>query len=171
MRWLMWAAFLLALLVPTEVDAQERYGSFIYSENRDGFTDEDRSLIFTSSTETTSSIVGNEGGGLGIRCDGQDELDVLFLIGKFMVGDSDNDLLVRYRFDSKAPSEYFYAPLARSSNESFFIPEDRDDEVAREILRSQRALFEVIDPLDEETIRYTFQLDGATRTAQNLDCI
>lgn len=158
---------LLALLLvfatwplPAQGQGSAEVGSFLYTHAQDDFTDEDRSYVITMDEDGD--------GGLGWKCLA-DGLNVILGIGGYMGGDSDDDIRVRYRFDRREPSGYEYWGLS-SSNKVAFMRMNRVLDFTAEARRSSTVVVEAVDPLDGETRRFHFDLEGAEAALDRLPC-
>jgi hypothetical protein len=140
--------------------ATQRIGDFVFVSGLDDFDDTDRSLIGTS---------GEDGGVLTWRCM-SDGLNVVLDVETYYGGDDDDDIQVRYRFDRDEASGYEYWRLFPGQNE---VSYQRMNQVPGFTLRAELAdsvIVEAVDPLDDESNRFTFGLDGFSEALNLLSC-
>ena len=153
---------IILLLAVSPLYAQdEKIGAFTYSHNLDDFTDEDRRLIITQDL--------GEDGLLSWRCM-SDGLNILLHVGGYMGGDSDDDILVRYRFDKNDPSEFGYWRLLPGQNRIAYIRMNKVDEFTEDALNAAEVVMEAVDPLDSESRRFRMSLTGLNRAIERLPC-
>lgn len=153
----------IALLLPTSpIFAQdETIDAFLYSHQLDDFTDEDRSFIVTFDEDEEGALVW--------RCLA-DGLNVLLNVGKYMGGDSDDDIRVRYRFDRNEASGFQYWRLFPGQNEIAYMGMSNVDEFTEEALDATQVVIEAVDPLDGESRRLRMSLKGLTKAITRLTC-
>ncbi|NLC61570.1 MAG: hypothetical protein GX761_09875 [Gammaproteobacteria bacterium] len=139
------------------------YGDFIYIANADPFTDEDRSFIFTPSTDS-----GDRTSALTWQCM-DDGLNVVYMHGKYLGGDSDDEVLVRYRIDSSEAYGPSYWGMMQN-HESTWMPMHEIAGFTRQARAGKTVIFEVVDPLDGERLRDSFSLRGLAQGLAILSC-
>lgn len=159
---------LSVMMAATPALAQiQRYGDFYYSEASDAFSDESRSGVFTM------PMGSNSEGVLIWKCM-EDGLNVLYGFGKYLGGDSDNEVLVRFRIDKRAPVERRYWKLTSGSDDVngryAFMPLEDVARFTSAALSGTKVAIEVVDPLDGEVLRHEFSLRGLTLALQRLEC-
>lgn len=154
----------LALLAPAlPAQAQDlAAGTFYYIPDRDEFDDSDRSSI------ATPSIVADSPSFLGWKCM-DDGLNVLYVFARYLGGDSDDEVVVRYRIDDREASAQAYWPLLQE-HEAAHIPMDQVASFTAAARSGRQVLIEVMDPLDGEVISDRFDLDGLAASLQKLEC-
>ncbi|GEN26438.1 hypothetical protein HVA01_00840 [Halovibrio variabilis] len=155
-------AILSGLLISVSSMAQERIGDFTHFINTDDFTDKDTSTIITPNT-----------GGEGVLAWGckPDGLNVMIGVGGYMGGDSDDDIMVRYRFDQNQPSEFSYWRLFPGQNELAYMRINQVEEFTDEAMGANEVIMEAIDPLDEESRRFKMSMTGLTEAINKLSCV
>ena|SRR5690554_4964219 len=158
------AVAVLVLAVACAAHAQDPVdGDFIYSAQSDPFTDEDRSFIFTPSTDS-----GDRTSALSWRCM-DDGLNVIYLHGKYLGGDSDDEVLVRYRIDSHDAYGPSYWGMMQG-HEGTWMPMNEIAAFTRQARSGESVIFEVVDPLDGERLRDNFSLRGLAQGLSRLSC-
>ena len=145
------------------VAADSTHGAFTYSKSKDAFTDEDRSFIYTSSTSSRRKSAS-----IAWRCL-EDGLNVFYLFDSYMSGDSDKDVLVRYRIDDLSPSGQEFWGLAQEQKGAF-MPMNEVAEFTNVARAGSKIVFEVVDPMDGERLQDTFSLYGLTAALTKLPC-
>ena len=141
---------------------ESQHGSFTFVENKDHFDDSDQSFIFTASESST------RGAALLWKCM-SDGLNVVYMHGTYFGGDSDNDILVRYRIDENEESDREYWRLLQGK-EASYIRMSRVSQFTEEAKNGTEARFEAVDPLDGERLTDVFSLAGLTEALEQLDC-
>lgn len=154
----------LVLVTAFAAQAQPIDGDFIYSAQSDPFNDEDRSFIFTTSTSSSDRTVA-----LTWRCM-EDGLNVIYMHGKYLAGDSDDEVLVRYRIDSREPYGPSYWGMMQG-HDGTWMPMDEIAAFTREARTGESVIFEVVDPLDGERLRDSFSLRGLAQGLARLSCV
>src|SRR2546428_145955 len=101
MKWNL-GVVLLTMSAAGEAAAQ---GRWTYDSTKDEMTDAVRVHISANSIPTRSGRGYRIGGTLAWRCSADDGRDVLLLLGTYFGGNSDDQVLVEYRFDSEPASE------------------------------------------------------------------
>ena len=151
----------LVVGVPQNACAQNlSYGSYTFLPSTDDFTDEDRSAIATLDESREA--------GFGWKCMG-DGLNVLYIFNKYMAGDSDGEVIVRFRVDKNPPSEQLYWSLS-SDHTMAYMPMELVRAFTASAVAGSVVVFEVIDPIDGETKRHKFSLSGVTAAIKQLSC-
>jgi hypothetical protein len=135
-------------------------GDFIYRPALDDFDDTDRSLIATS---------GEDGGLLAWRCL-SDGLNVVLDVETYYGGDDDDDIQVRYRFDQNEASGYEYWRLFPAQNEISYQRMNQVPGFTAQARLADSVVVEAVDPLDDESNRFTFELDGFSEALNLLPC-
>lgn len=98
-----------------------------------------------------------------------DGLNVILLLGGYMGGDRDDEIQVRYRFDSAPPSGTEYWSLFQSK-ESAYLPMRRVPAFTAQARTARQVLIRVTDPLDGEARTNTFDLGGLEAALRQLPC-
>ena len=148
-------------ILAVEAESQSRrIGAFSFQERLDEFTDEDRSLIYSYDENNDNS--------LDWRCM-EDGLNVVVDFETYYTGDEDEDILVRYRFDDKPASEHEYWRLL-NNNEAAYIRMNQVTTFTRAALASGEVLMELVDPADDETLRFRIPLNGLREALDQLPC-
>ena len=145
----------------------QNIGDFIYIDIQDEFDDSDISLLSTGDVDR-EGLIWNYGEGLIWRCSSSG-LRVILSMNTPMRGDSNNDVLVRYRFDDKVASEFEYWDLGRSKQDAFMKPESVAS-FTREALDSGKIILEALDPSDYNSFRFRFWLSGFSEALELLSC-
>lgn len=157
---------LLALCValPSAASAQEsvRYGSARFFPALDELTDEDRSYVLVPGEHNEDTDLT-----LGWKC--EEDGMVLMVITGYMGGDSNNRVVVRYRFDSEEPSPEERWRLYAGDRRAH-APAGRMAELTRRAREAERVVIRVTDPLDGEVKTNTFPLNGVSRALDRLTC-
>lgn len=146
-------------------DATAYEGDWTYTVEVDPIDDSDRSLAMTLSPEPS----GGEYGSLAFKCL-VDGLNVMIGWGSYFGGDSDDDVLVVYRFDSEPASSQQYWHLFPGSNEMAWMPMDLVPQFIADAGQHRKVVVRVTDPLDGETKTHTYSLDGAAAMIDRLSC-
>ncbi|HET6947856.1 MAG TPA: hypothetical protein VFJ45_08610 [bacterium] len=159
-------ASLLALSAAlTPASAQERYADFVHRVSKDEFDDSDRSFIFTPPLDADAA---RPDASLMWRCL-EDGLNVIYYFGKYLAGDSDEEVRVRYRIDELPATGFAYWGMM-SSNKGAWMPMHQIADFTALAQRSARIVVEVEDPVDNERVRDTFSLKGLSAALQTLSC-
>lgn len=159
MRTLILAFVALMSLLTSPLEAQ-KIGNFEYESDVDAFDDTDRSFIIAPDATRSSA--------LGVKCMANGP--TVLIMHKYLGGDRDNEVLVRYRFDQEPPSEVKYWDLIDTSRGSF-LPTSDTGAFLSAMRRSSRVVVRITDPLDDETITMTFDLNGASTALSRLSCV
>jgi hypothetical protein len=157
----------LAFAAPSTLRAQAApppvtYGAFSFYREADEMTDEDRSFIFTEGDASGSRDLA-----LLWQCM-EDGVHLALRTG-YMGGNRDDQVIVRYRFDTDPASE---DALWNQSSDSrgAFAPDDLVAELTARARTAQRVVIRITDPLDGEVKTRTFPLNGFTRAIDRLPC-
>lgn len=153
----------LALFVSWPLfSAQAVQAQAVYENKKDGFTGEDRSYVFIQPSSVTGDTFL-----IAWRCE-YDGLNVV-LAHNFLAGDSDDEVVVLYKFDEGDPSGNNYYDLSGSNKLTYF---DMSDVPAftQKALNSQKLMVRLIDPSDQETATGTFFLKGLSQNLPKLPC-
>lgn len=148
----------LAGQIPSNAD--EKIQDFLYVNDEDDFSDEDRSLVITFDEDVEGAI--------GWKCL-SDGLNIMLSLDGYMIGDDSDDIRVRYRFDEKEPSNYQDWGLFQG-NETAYIKMHRVDQFTVTAKISRKLVMEAVDPADGETRRYHFSLMGLQEALEYLPC-
>ena len=140
--------------------SRSRIGAFYFLEQLDDFTDEDRSLIYSYDEDNDNS--------LDWRCM-EDGLNVVVDFDTYYGGDEDDDILVRYRFDDQPATEHEYWRLL-TDKEAAYIRMNQVATFTRTALASGEVLMELVDPTDDETLRFRVSLNGLREALSQLPC-
>ena len=163
------AAAVLLLSAACAVHAQKStaqpstHGDFVFVANSDPFTDVDRSLVYTAS----STSEGRDAA-LSWSCM-EDGLNVIYRHGKYLGGDEDDEVLVRYRIDAGTP----YGPSwwgMLQGHEATWMPMSEIAAFTRQARAGGTVIFEVVDPLDGERLRDSFSLRCLGPALGRLSC-
>lgn len=152
---------LAAALLMAPLSAQgQTYGDFEFTAAKDDFTDEDRSFIFSV----------DEGGDAALiwKCL-EDGLNVVYLFGKYLGGDRNDQVLVRYRIDQSPPSQQAHWGMF-TGNEATFMPMHEVRGFTSAALSGKEIVIEVVDPLDGEATRGRMGLSGLRDALPKLPC-
>ncbi len=152
------------LMVRSSATAQsvELPGAFTLVESIDDFDDTDRSAIYTMGEDSDELLA------LYWKCM-SDGLNIVIEMGRFYAGDRDDEILVRYRFDRIPAHDFEYWPLLQAS-ESAYMPMKNVKAFTTEALSAQSVMLEAVDPLDNESHRTRFELDGLAGALARLSC-
>lgn len=141
----------VALSAPASADWQ-------YEENFDPMTDKNKSIAITSLGRNESAIV---------RCDGNDDYDIIFSVGEFL--NNDARVPVQFRIDDNEPSELRTWSLSTDGT-AVFAP-----------LRYKKELIDGLKGGSEITVRITdyqgsqpfstFSLSGSSAAINQLTCV
>jgi hypothetical protein len=157
---------LVALCVPVApASAQERTQDFQFRVSKDEFDDSERSFIYTLPLAADDS---RPKANLMWRCM-DDGLNIIYYFDKYLAGDTDENVRVRYRIDDLPATEFEYWGMM-TSNEGTWMPMHRVRDFTALAERSARIVVEVEDPLDSERIRDSFSLRGLSTALQLLEC-
>ncbi len=157
MRVSLMIAVVVAVGMPAQaVHAQSglRFGSFTYYQKADPIDDSDRSSIVVLPLDPVERREAR----FGWACQA-DGLNVAFVVGKYLGGDEDNQVLVRYRFDRLPPSEPTYWELS-VNQEIAFMPMDVVPIFTQTAKTASKLVVRVTDPTDGEEITHEFALNG-----------
>lgn len=165
MRGLMLLPVLLLWLSP--VAAETARSGFNVVQGEDGT----RSYIFTYAIESEGP--GREvGPALAWSCDA-DGLNVFHIFGRYLVGDADRAVRVRYAFGA-ALDENGFVDFGRwtlsYNNRSAWIPLDAVRPFTEEAFAHETVVLQAIDPLDEEILSDRFELHGLADALAHLPC-
>ena len=152
------------LWVPVDGVAQTQIGAFRYVPNIDAFDDTDRSLIAVFADDPAEGLPM-----LYWACM-SDGLNVVLNFDQYYGGDSDDDILVRYRFDRTPASDQEYWRLLNSDSDAAYIRMNRVSTFSEQALMASTVVMEATDPLDGESHRFTFSLDGLEAASRKLPC-
>ena len=148
---------------PRMAHAQQEYGDFVYTHATDAMDASDRSYVFTPATDEPSM-------GIAWKCL-RDGLNVLLLFGsKYLGGDSDDEIMVRYRVDQNPASETHYWKLFSGNKSAYMRDMERVPGFTQQAKSGTRLVLRVTDPLDRETFDLEFSLKGLTRALGRLPC-
>lgn len=147
-------------------DATAFEGDWIYTASVDPIDDSDRSSAMTISAEPS----GGDYGSLSFKCMA-DGLNVVIGWGSYFGGDSDDDVLVVHRFDSKPASPRRYWHMFPNSNELAWMPMGLVPQFLTNARQSRKVVIRVSDPLDGETKTHTYSLNGAAAMMDRLACL
>tara|TARA_B110000977_G_C10898953_1_gene424461 strand:+ start:278 stop:766 length:489 start_codon:yes stop_codon:yes gene_type:complete len=130
----------------------------IFNEAYDDFAEVDNSsvlLLPVSDLEIT----------LGWKCF-DDGLNVL-LLHKYLGGDTDGDVVIRYKFDSEPASDRNWYALSGNHEVTFF---DMGDVAyfTNKALASQQIMIRLTDPVDDEILQSTFNPSDLEPALQRL---
>lgn len=154
----------LAPAVPAAAAAQQSIGSFTLVRDLDAITDVDRSAIGTPALDS-----GDRTSVLVWRCM-EDGLNVVYDWDKYFGGDDDDDVLFVWRFDKNPAWDPEYARLFTDGNTSAWIRMSTVESFTRAAVKAGRVVIRVTDPLDDETITDTFELEGLRAALGELTC-
>lgn len=155
-----WAIVAILILVCVSVlEAQTKVGDFTVKRDTDPITDDDRSWMASHGEDTDV--------GLGLKCL-EDGLNVL-LMHKYLIGDSDDEIRVVYRFDNDTPVPEHYWMLATGKTLSF-SPMGRIPWFIERAKTANRIAIRVVDPGDGEVLTDIVSLDGFSEALANLPC-
>lgn len=138
------------------------YGDFTYVESRDDFNNVIRDYAYTP-TKSSGRIAA-----LSWGCNGN-ILDVTYMHGEYLSGNSDKNIFVRYRFDRNGPSSREYWQLVRERKASH-IRMRQAFQLTEEAKGRTEARFEAVDPADGERLTDVFSLKGLSRVLDRLPC-
>lgn len=153
MKTLKLTLMLLALL-PTLAFSQATF-----HDDKDEFTGEDNSSVYIVAT-------GKEIG-LGWKCF-SDGLNII-LAHDYLGGDSDDDVIVRTKFDEDAPSERNYYSLSKNNRVTYFDIYDVGG-FTKGAIEAEEVMLRITDPLDSEMVTGTFITRGLEDALRKLSC-
>jgi hypothetical protein len=157
----------LAFAAPSTLRAQAdpapvTYGAFSFYRLADEMTDDDRSFISSDGDESGARDLA-----LLWQCM-EDGLHLAINTG-FMGGNRDDEVIVRYRFDSD-PASADALWNQSSDSRGAFAPDELVAELTARARTAQRVVIRVTDPLDGEVKTKTFPLNGFSRAVDRLPC-
>lgn len=161
LRALVIMSALLLCTPPLLAQSSAKVGAFLYFEAEDALTDGDRSYIFTLGENTSDDL------SLAWKCY-EDGLNVVLTVS-YMVGDADDEVQVRYRFDQDSPSDVMWWELS-NTNKLVYAPMDFVPFFTAQAKMANRVVLRVIDPADGETKQDVFSLSGLRTALQRLPC-
>jgi|GEM_PF-1493046 len=138
------------------------YGDFIYAENIDDFDDTNTSFIYTESSNQDRNAM------LAWRCF-SDGLNIVYFFDKYLAGDDDEDVVVRYRIDRQEPSDRLYWQLL-VVQKSAYMRMNMVDSFTELAIAGSEVRLEVTDPLDGERMVDNFSLKGLQDGLNDLHC-
>ena len=145
--------------VGTSTGQDAEYGDWTYSPSLDAMDDTDRSSIISMSKDEEAAI--------GFKCM-SDGLNFIY-IGSYMIGDEDNEVLVRYRIDKSPAQGPTYWGLF-SNNTAAHIPMGEVAAFTEAAKAGSKFVIRVTDPADSQILEYEFSLNGLTRALKLLSC-
>ena len=87
----------------------------------------------------------------------------------YLIGDRDNEVYVRYKFDDEEPSSTKYFDLA-SNNEVIYFDRSQVSQFTKQAIKAEQVMIRVTDPADSERSTDTFKLSGLEAALKNLNC-
>jgi hypothetical protein len=152
--------FVLACsLSATHADAQEQIGAFHFTSKVDAFDEVDRSFFFQLGPKQDLTI--------GWKCM-SDGLNMV-IMHKYLAGDRDDEVMVRYKIDDQPASESEYWSLYNSSRATM-VPMSQVRKLTERLKVGSRLLIRVVDPADSDVLEDSFSLDGLTTALNRLSC-
>ena len=86
-----------------------------------------------------------------------------------MIGDSDDEVLVRYRIDQSPAQGPTYWGLF-STNKAIYMPMGEVAAFTKAAKAGKKFVIRVTDPADSDTEEHEFSLNGLTRALGRLPC-
>jgi hypothetical protein len=156
-RKMKWFIIVLTVMSSSSVFAQ----NWEYHRDYDDFDDTDRSMVipFGSNRDNTAAAIG-------FKCF-SDGINLLVVHG-YMIGDSDDEVRVRYRVDKNEPYGPAYWSLQPSSKSSF-APMRVVPELISEMKAGTKLVIQVTDPGDGDVKKGVFSLVGFSSEIQKLE--
>jgi hypothetical protein len=145
--------------------AQERIQDFYFVVSKDEFDDSDRSFVYTPALSADDT---RSGARLLWRCL-EDGLNVIYRYDKYLAGDSDEELRVRYRVDDLAATDFAYWGMM-TDNKATWMPMQRIQDFTATAMRGMKLVIEAEDPADSERVRDSFSLRGLGAALDYLKC-
>lgn len=136
---------------------------WVYHSETDDFDDTDRSTV-TPAPESFAEVDGNLS--LGFKCF-SDGINLLLLHG-YQGGDSDDEVLVRYRVDKNVAYGPTYWSLA-PNNQATFAPMEVVPKVISEMKAGSVISLRLTDPLDNQSLNSKIRLSGFTKAINKLE--
>lgn len=141
--------FCIAISIMTTT-TKETYAEVKFNENRDEFTGEDNSSVFSLPT-TGDNIIPFW------KCiNGKLHVGILH---SFAAGDSNGKVKIQYKFDDNKPSGDVSHPLNRGHTTTF-LDSKNAEKFTKEALVSKNLLLRVTDPYNNDQQTAKFSLDG-----------
>ncbi len=147
----------------TPATQEKTYGDFIHVELTAPIDDTDRSFIFTPEVNTDLPNAS-----LAWRCY-HDGLNVIYMIWRFLGGDAQGQVMVRYRVEKNQPSSFRNWVLLQG-NQAAQMPVSQVAEFTEQAEAGTKAVLRVTDPLDGDTYTHEFSLSGLTEGLNQLSC-
>lgn len=134
------------------------YDDWAYITQADPITDADTSFIVTISSNSERMMTVRKM---------SDGINVMYMLDRFFAGDSDSDIKVLYRIDSKPATDYSYWNLSQD-NTAAFARMYNVRPIMRDFSSGSKVIFRAIDLLDGEIITDHFSLNGFTAAFNRL---
>lgn len=165
----------LALLVllhlwsygPSKAEVQWVAGDYWFGSSVDEFSDQSRDILFTVCREEKEWPY--EKASLAWRCMEDGENVSVTFGGKYLGGDVDNEVLVRYRIDKREASRARYWKLS-TNHRAMFMPMGDVAAFTYAAKTGAEIVLEIVDPCDSETLRRHFSLVGLSQGVARLSC-
>lgn len=93
----------------------------------------------------------------------------MLIMHKYLAGDRDDEVLVRYKIDDQPASESQSWSMYNSSKATM-VPMSEVREITERLKVANRLLIRVVDPADSEVLEDSFSLDGLTTALNRLSC-
>ena len=138
--------------------AAQAPGGWIFDSTKDEMTDELRFYVSSDSRPTSTSDDDEVTGTIAWRCSATEGRELFLLLDKYFGGNSDDEVFVETRFDSEPPDSAWWN-LSRNKRGAF-MPTEGISRFTNRVERGRRLLIRVTDPLDGETVTYSFALTG-----------
>lgn len=150
---------LVVFILSPPANAQQ----WVYESVTDDFDDTDRSTV----TPAPESFVEVDGYlGLGFKCF-SDGINLLLLHG-YQGGDSDDEVLVRYRVDKNVAYGPIYWSLA-PNHDATFAPMEVVPKVISEMKAGSVISLRLTDPFDNQSLDSKIGLTGFTKAINKLE--
>ena len=153
-------ALVVAITIISPALADEMIGSFILTHHQDAITGEDRTFIVTVSDDSR--------GYLAWQCE-FDGLVVLYIWNSDYSGDSNDQVRMRYRVDDLVSEQVSWD--LNVDRHSAYMPMSLVGPFTSAAIPGDELAFEVTDPLDGETVRQRFYLNGLGVALTKLPCL
>ncbi len=150
---------LASCLLAAPLNAQQMIGAFHFTSSIDAFDEVDRSFFFQLGPKADLTI--------GWKCM-SDGLNMI-IMHKYLAGDRDDEVLVRYKVDDQPASESEYWSLYNNSKATM-VPMSQVRSITERLKGANRLLIRVVDPADSEVLEDSFSLDGLSSALNRLSC-
>lgn len=156
--------------IPPDAPAGQRVGAFLFRSDYDRLTGRATRIAMTFADESSPSRLR----ALAIGCSRDNTPGVVLWHGRYFGGDSDDDIVVQYRFTTDAdaaPQGYWNLLRGKRAAQMRADAVEAFAAAARTAAGAGgRVYFRATDPLDGETVDLAFSLAGLGRVLDRLGC-